>query len=160
MWEQFFLLSYFLIGLWAPIFLNLFVVVQLLSHVQLFKTSWLYHGCTPAARQASLSFIISQSLLRLMSIELMMPSNHAILCHPLLFLPSIFPQHQDLFQWVGPSQPGSITSYVRSLKRLVSWTNSNQNLSGIYFSVLLSTFPTKTQRLSRFHLRPFLSCTP
>ena len=44
------------------------------------------------AHQASLSFIISQSLLKLMSIELMMPSNHLILCCPLLLLPSIFPR--------------------------------------------------------------------
>ena len=43
------------------------------------------------ARQASLSFIVSQSLLKLMSIELVMPSNHLILCRPLLLLPSIFP---------------------------------------------------------------------
>ena len=43
------------------------------------------------ARQASLSFSISQSLLKLMSIELVMPSNNLILCHPLLLLPSIFP---------------------------------------------------------------------
>ena len=46
---------------------------------------------TLAARQASLSIINSQSLLRLMSIESVMPSNHLILCHPLLLLPSIFP---------------------------------------------------------------------
>ena len=58
------------------------VVVQLLSHV------WL---CSPAACQASLSFTIYQSLLKLMSIESMMLSNHLILCHPLLLLPSIFP---------------------------------------------------------------------
>ena len=44
-----------------------------------------------AAHQASLSFTISWSLLKLMSVELMMPSNHLILCHPLLLLPSIFP---------------------------------------------------------------------
>ena len=44
-----------------------------------------------AACQASLSFTISQSLLKLMFIESVMPSNHLILCHPLLFLPSIFP---------------------------------------------------------------------
>ena len=44
-----------------------------------------------AARQASLSLIYSQSLLKLMSIELVMPSNHLILCRPLLVLPSIFP---------------------------------------------------------------------
>ena len=59
--------------------------VQALSHVQLFVTPW------TVAHQASLSFNISQSLLKLMSIELVMPSNHLILCHPLLLLPSIFP---------------------------------------------------------------------
>ena len=61
------------------------VVVQLLSRVQLFATPW------TTARQASLSFIISQSLLKLMSIEWVMPSNYLILCCPLLLLPSIFP---------------------------------------------------------------------
>ena len=60
------------------------VVVQLLSYVLLFTAPW------TAARQASLSFTISQSRLRLMSIVLMMPTNHFILCHPLLLLPSIF----------------------------------------------------------------------
>ena len=60
------------------------VVVQWLSHVWLFSTPW------TAASQASLSFTISQSFLKLMSIELMMPSNHLILCYPLL-LSSIFP---------------------------------------------------------------------
>ena len=60
-------------------------VVQLLSCVWLFVTPW------TAAHQASLSFTISWSLLTLTSIELMMPSNHLILCHLLLFLPSIFP---------------------------------------------------------------------
>ena len=62
-----------------------FVVVQSLSHIRLFVTPW------TAARQASLSFTISQSLLKLMSIELVMPTNHLILCRPLLLLPSIFP---------------------------------------------------------------------
>ena len=56
-----------------------------LSHVQLFVTS------RTAAHQASLSFTISWSLLKLMSVESVMPSNHRILCHPLLLLPSIFP---------------------------------------------------------------------
>ena len=60
-------------------------VVQSLSHVQLFATP------STAAHQASLSVTISQSLLKLMSIELVMPSNHLILCRPLLLLPSIFP---------------------------------------------------------------------
>ena len=59
-------------------------VVQLLSHVQLFATPW------TAAHQASLSITNSWSWLRLMSIELVMPSTHLILCRPLLLLPSIF----------------------------------------------------------------------
>ena len=63
----------------------MFVVVQLLSRVQLFVTPW------TAPHQASLSFAISQSLLKLMSMESVMPSNHLILSRPLLLLPSIFP---------------------------------------------------------------------
>ena len=65
--------------------MRLLVVFQLFRHVLLFVTPW------TAARQASLSFTISWSLLKLMSIELVMTSNHLILCHPLLLLPSIFP---------------------------------------------------------------------
>ena len=61
-----------------------FFVVQSLCCVWLFVTPW------TAACQASLSISNSQSLLKLMSIELVMPSNHLILCHPLLLLPSIF----------------------------------------------------------------------
>ena len=62
------------------------------SSVQ-FSHSVMYDSATSwtAAHQASLSITNSQSLLKLMSIELMMPSNHLILCHPLLLLPSIFP---------------------------------------------------------------------
>ena len=59
--------------------------VQSLSHVELFATPW------TTAHQASLSITNSQSLPKLTSIESMMPSNHLILCHPLLLLPSIFP---------------------------------------------------------------------
>ena len=59
--------------------------VQSLSHVQLFETPW------TAARQASLSITNSQSPPKPMSIELVMPSNHLILCRPVLLLPSIFP---------------------------------------------------------------------
>ena len=63
-----------------------FSSVQSLSHVWLFATSW------TAACRASLSSITSSwSLLKLMSIELVVPSNHLILCHPLLLLPPIFP---------------------------------------------------------------------
>ena len=65
--------------------LNAFSSVQSLSHVQLFVTQW------TAAHQASLSITNSRSLLRLMSIRSLMPSNHLILCCPLVLLPSIFP---------------------------------------------------------------------
>ena len=60
--------------------------------VMLFGHLVVSDSATPrtAAHQASLSFTVSQTLLRLMSIELVMPSNHLILCYPLLFLPSIF----------------------------------------------------------------------
>ena len=61
------------------------IVVQSLSHVQHFATLWI------AACQASLSITNSQSLSKPMSIELVVPSNHLILCCPLLLLPSIFP---------------------------------------------------------------------
>ena len=60
-------------------------LLHLLSCVRLFVTPW------TVACQASLSFTNSQSLLKLMSIKLVMPSNHLILCQPLLLLPSIFP---------------------------------------------------------------------
>ena len=62
-----------------------FSSVQSLYCVQFFVTPW------TAASQASLSITNSQSLLKLMSIESVMPSNHLIFCHPLLLLPSIFP---------------------------------------------------------------------
>ena len=65
--------------------LLLLVAVQLLSRVGFFVTLWI------AAHQASLSFTLSPSLPKFMSTESVMPSNHLILCHPLLLLPSIFP---------------------------------------------------------------------
>ena len=70
------------------------VVVQSLCHVWLFETPWI------AAHQASLSITNCRSLPKLMSIGLVMPSNHLILCRPLLLLPSIFPSI-SLFQWVS-----------------------------------------------------------
>ena len=73
------------------------VVIQLLSCVQLFVTLW------TAAHQVSLSFTVSQSLLKLKSIESVMLSNHLVLCRPRLFLSSIFASI-SLFQWVGSSK--------------------------------------------------------
>ena len=74
-------------SLWIEIILKhyKFSSVQWLSRVQLYATPW------TAACQASLSITNSWSLLKLMSTDLMMPSNNLILCSPLLFLPSIFP---------------------------------------------------------------------
>ena len=69
----------------VAIYYEMFSSVQSLSHVRLFVTPW------TVARQASLSITNSRSLLKLMSIEVAMPSNHLILCCPLLILPSIFP---------------------------------------------------------------------
>ena len=77
------------------------VVVQSLSPVWLFATAW------TAAHQVSLSFTLSRILLKLTSIELVMPSNHLILCHPWILLPSIFPSKgflKDFFQSLLMSQ--------------------------------------------------------
>ena len=82
--------TYKILALWQFFLLILIAEkcsVQLLSRVWLFATPWI------AACQASLSITNSQSSHKLMSIELVMPSSHLILCHPLLLLPS---QHQSL----------------------------------------------------------------
>ena len=78
-----------------------FVVVQSPSHVRLFITSW------TAAHQASLSFTISQSLLKLMSTEMVMPSNHLLLCCPLVLLPSILPSIRVWWLLSVPSEWGN-----------------------------------------------------
>ena len=70
---------------YSPISDFRFSSVQSLSHAKFFETPW------TAAHQASLSITNSRSLFKLMSIKLMMTSNHLFLCHPLLLLPSIFP---------------------------------------------------------------------
>ena len=69
-----------------------FSAVQLLSHVQLFATPW------TAARHTFLSITNSWSLLKLMSIEMLIPSNHLTLCHPLLLPPSIFPSIRAFYK--------------------------------------------------------------
>ena len=76
---------YFFFSLQYCILTYQFSSFQSLSHVPLFVTPW------TAAHQASMSITNSRSLLKLTSIELVMPSNHLILCHPLLLLPSIYP---------------------------------------------------------------------
>ena len=78
-------MSNFVYGFFSDRIRAKFSSVQLLSHVQLFATPW------TTACQASLSITNSQGLPKFVSIELVIPSNHLILCHPLLLPPSIFP---------------------------------------------------------------------
>ena len=75
----------------------LIVVVRSLSHVWVFETPW------TEACQASLSFTVSQSLLKLMCIDSVMPSNHLILCRPLLLLPTNLSSIRVFFKWVSSS---------------------------------------------------------
>ena len=96
-------------------------VVQLLSRLQLFVTPW------TAARQASLSFTISWSLLTLKSIKSMMPSNHLILCRPFLLLSSIFPSI-----WVFSSESALCIHWPKDWNLSFSISLSNE------YSVLIS----------------------
>ena len=97
---------------------NYNLVVQLLSHVQRFVTSW------TAAGQAVLSFTISCSVLKFMSIESVVPPNHLILCHPLLFLLSIFPRNRvfsnELILHIRPNIRASTSASVLP-KNIQGW---------------------------------------
>ena len=104
----------------------------LFSHVWLFATPW------TAACQASLSFTIPRSLLKLMSIESVMPSNHLVLCRPLLLLPfpasESFPMSQ-LFTSGGQSIGASASRSVLQMN-IQGWFP----LGGVYMSILTSSF--------------------
>ena len=133
------------------------------SHVQLFVTPW------AAACQASLSIINSRSLLKLMPIESVMPSNNLMLCHPLL-LPSIFPSIRVFsnelvlhirqpkywsfsFQWFSPSNEYSALTSVRmdwldllavpgTFKRLLQYQSSKASIlwcSALWFNSHIHT---------------------
>ena len=90
----------FVFETWLTLLFPLHTVQSVTSVTQLCPTLC---DCWTAACQASLSITNSQSLLKLMCIESMMLSNHLILCHPLLLLPSSLSQNQSLFQWVSSS---------------------------------------------------------
>ena len=131
----------------------LVVVLQLPSYVQLFATP----GTT--ALQASLSFTISRSLRKFMSIELMMPSNHLILCRSPLLLPSIFPSirvfSNELFTSGGQSIGASASVLLTNIQ---SWlplglTGCISLLSKGLSSVFSSTTVWKHQF---FNAQPFL----
>ena len=96
--------------------------VQSLSHVQLFATPW------TAAHQDSLFITSSWSLLKPMSIELVMASNHLILCHPLLLLPSIFPSIRIFSK-----------ESVLCIRRPKFWSFSFRNSLSTDYSILISS---------------------
>ena len=97
-----------------------FSSVQSLSRVQLFATPW------TATLQASLSITNSQSLLKLMSIESVMPSNYLILCCPLLLLPSVF-----------PSITSSITQSCPTLCDLMEYSPPGSSVCGVFQARIL-----------------------
>ena len=109
------------------------ISVQSLSHVQLFATPW------TAARQASLSITNSCSLLKLISIESVMPSNHLILCRPLLLLPSIFPSIRVFSNYSA--------LHIRWPKYYSFSFNSTHSPNTKSF-----TYPTDKVKVSRLHL--------
>ena len=117
-----------------------FSSVQLFSHVQLFVTPW------TAALQASLSITNSQSLLKLMSIELVMPYNHLILCSSLL-LPSIFPTIRVFFQWVSSSHQ---VAKVLELQLHISLPSEYSGLISLGLTGLISLQSTYTYNLYNY----------
>ena len=117
--------NYDIVGGFPPIRTLILILrlisVQSASCVRIFVTPW------SAARQASLSFSISRSLLKLMSIELVMPSNHLILCRPLLLSPPIFPAAGSfpircLFASGGQSTGASASASVLPMNILGSFS--------------------------------------
>ena len=120
----------------------LFVVVQSLSQVWLFVTLW------TAACQASRSFTISRSLRKLISIESMMPSNHLILCHPVLLLPSIFPSirvfSNELALWIRWLKELKLQPKHQSLQWIfrIDWFDWNPQFSSVQSFSCVQLFAT------------------
>ena len=111
--------------------------VQSLNHVWLFATPW------TAACQASLSIISSRSLLKLMSIESVMPSNYLVLCCPLLLLPSIFPTIR-----VCSDESALHTKWSKYWSFSISISPSNE-YSGLFPLVLMGLISLQSNGLSR-----------
>ena len=132
-----------------------FSSVQLLTHVRLFASPW------TATHQASLSITNSRSLPKLMSIESLMPSNHLIICHALLLLPSIFPhirsfQMNQFFAWGGQNIGVSASTLVLpvstqdwSLLGLTGWVS-------LQFKWLSRVFSNTTVQKHQFSVLSFL----
>ena len=107
------------------------IAIQSLSHNHLFVTPW------TVAHQASLPFTISRSLLKLMSTESVMPSNHRILCHLLLLLPSVFPSIWGHLLLLLPSVFPTIQGHLLLLLPSVF-----PSIRGHLLLLLLSVFPS------------------
>ena len=99
-----------------------------LSSVQSLRCVWLFATPWTAAHQASLSISNSQSLLKLMSIELMMSSNHLILCCPLLLLPSIFPSIRALSNYLHLNDYLHLRHWTQYYKKYPSFNPENFSL--------------------------------
>ena len=143
-----------------------FSSVQLLRHVWLFATPW------PAARQASLSITNSQSLLKLMYVGSVMPSNHLIFCHPLLLPPSFFPrsgsfQISQLFlsghQSIGVSASASVLPMNIQYWFPLEWTGwislRSKGLSRVFSSTTVQKcqfFGAQLYLLSNSHIHTWL----
>ena len=143
-----------------------FSSVQLLSHVWLFATPW------TAAHQAYLSITNSWSLLKLISIESVMPSNHLILCCPLLLLPSIFPsirvfQMSQLFAWgsqsIGVSASTSVLPMNTQDWSPLGWTGwislKSKGLSRVFSNTTIQKhqfFGTQLSSPSNSHIYAWL----
>ena len=143
------------------LFFILKFVVQLLSCVLLLATP----QTVPC--QASLSFTISQSLCKLMSTESLMPSNHIILCRPLLLLPSIFPSTRVLFseltlriRWPKYWSFSFSISPFKEYSGLISFRIYWFDLSCYFWKPLLNTitFVSQFKHVCKFKLRPSSSC--
>ena len=119
-----------------------FVVIQSLSRFQLFATSW------PAARQASLSFTVSQSLLRLMSIELVMLSSHIILCRT-FSCPQSFPASRSFpVSWLFPS--GGQSTGASASASVLSVSIQGESLPNPPESVTTATRPPSSEEKPAF----------
>ena len=144
------------------IYIYQFSSVQSLSHVRLFETPWI------AARQASLSITNSWTLPKPMSIELVMPSSHLMLCHPLLLLPSIPPSikvfsNESIFSWgdqsIGVSASASVLPMNTQHWSPLGWTGwislQSKGLSRVFSNTTLQKhqfFGTQLSSQSNSHI--------
>ena len=132
-----------------------YTTVQSLSRVWLFATPW------TAARQAFLSFTVSRSLLKLMFINSVMPSNHLILCHLLLLLPSTFPtsgsfQMCQLFASGGQSIGASASASVLPMNSQDWFPLGLTNLISLQSKGLSRVFSNTTVQKHQFFALSFL----